>query len=270
MKLYVLDNGHNENDYASLVATPFPLTRENREPKALWVKVPVYTVLVESPQGLVLFDTACHPDCMVDRWAEENKQLTPHFCTVSQQLPNVLKRLGYSPDDVNYVVVSHLHEDHGGCLEFFKKAKIFVHENEFDQTMRKYALKKDMGGYIWKDIDQWIKADLNWELVSADDDMIEIVPNVHILNLGSGHTPGLLGLLVSLPNTGNIILTSDAISTAENYKKKFPGIIYDSQGFLKCVDKVQKLQKKYNAQVWFSHDLEQYNTLVKSDDGFYD
>lgn len=272
MKLYVMDNGHNENDYACIVGMPFQLSASNRTPRAEWVCVPVYTVLIEHPDGLVLFDTACHPDSMSERWPEEQKEYTPHYCTDEQLLPNTLKRLGYSPKDINHVVVSHLHEDHAGCLEMFTDSQIYAHDDEFKMTMKMYALNQDRGGYIHKDIEHWIKANLHWNLLSSDEDMIELLDGIHIVNLGSGHTPGLLGLLVSLPKSGNIILTSDAINSSENYGPpvRSPGLIYDSLGFQKCVQKVHKLQAKYDAQVWFGHDSVQFAALIKSDQGYYD
>ena len=270
-KLYVMDNGHNENDWECIVGMPFQLSADNRTPRAKWVSVPVYTVLVEHPDGLLLFDTACHPDAMKSRWPEKQRLLTPHFAEESQLLPNTLKRLGHSPDDVSYVVVSHLHEDHAGCLEFFRNSQIFVHENELMNTLMLYALGEDVGGYIPKDIEAWLNAKLHWNVIPSSVDELEVMDGVRIINLGSGHTFGMLGLLVSLHDAGNILVVSDAINCSENYGPpvKLPGPIYDSIGFRQCVDKVRMLQKKYNADVWFGHDAEQFSSLIKSDEGFY-
>lgn len=272
MKLYVMNNGYNENDYGFLVAMPFPASSINRNPKAVWARAPVYTVLIEDSAGPVLFDTACHPDSMVDRWPEEQRLATPHYCTEEQRLPNTLKRLGYTPKDIKYVVLSHLHEDHAGCLEMFTDSTIIVHNDEFEQTLKKYALNRDMGAYIRKDIEAWLKAGLHWELIENDCNMVELLPGIKIINLGSGHVFGMLGLTVSLPNTGNIIIASDAINTKVNYGPpvRLPGITYDSLGYVKAVEKVRKLATENNAQIWFGHDAEQFDSLIKSDNGYYD
>ena len=58
----------------------------------------------------------------------------------NELLPNTLKKIGYSPDDIKYVVLSHLHEDHAGCLEMFTKAQIYVNDEELKQVLRLYAL----------------------------------------------------------------------------------------------------------------------------------
>ena len=86
----------------------------------------------------------------------------------------------------------------------------------------------------------------------------------------SGHTAGLLGLMMHLKNTGIVIYTSDAINCTDNYNFKYPGICYDSLGFVQCVKYVHRLEKQYNATIWFSHDAKQFHTLTLSDQGYYD
>ncbi len=270
MRAYIIDNGRNENDLACLIATPFPLTWHDRTPKAEWVECPVLCILVEHPMGTVLFDCGCHPDAMTDRWPEAQREATPHFETEDQHVLNALARLGYTPDDIDYVVISHLHEDHAGCLEYFKKSKILVHENELASAMVKYATRKDLGAYIYKDMKAWLEADLDWELFPADMEKMELYPGLEILNFHSGHTAGLLGLMMHLKNTGTVIYTSDAINCTDNYNFKYPGICYDSQGFVQCVKYVHRLEKQYNATIWFSHDAKQCHTLTLSDQGYYD
>lgn len=271
MKLYIMDNGWNENDLACLVAMPHQATAADKNPPAEWVKAPVYTALIEHPDGLVLFDTACHPDTPT-RWPAAQFAATPHYCREDQRLLNTLKRLGYTPDDIDIVVASHLHEDHGGNLEYFTKSRIIVHETEFTETMKNYGLGQDEGPYIRKDIAHWIDAKLHWELVAADQEDFELLPGIRVINLGPGHVPGMLALMVSLPNTGNVILASDAVNTRVNLGPpiRLPGIPYDSIGFVNTIKKIHKLQKEYNAQVWCGHDAEQFDTLIKSDQGYYD
>ncbi|GMA62736.1 hypothetical protein GCM10025859_31760 [Alicyclobacillus fastidiosus] len=74
-----------------------------------------------------------------------------------------------------------------------------------------------MGAYIWGDIDARIKNNLQWKTIKRDEDGVNLAQGVNVLNFGSGHAWGMLGLQVSLPEYGNIILASDAIYTAESY-----------------------------------------------------
>lgn len=272
LKMYVIANGMLECDLANMIAMPKLANSENHHTVSDWVKSPVYSVLLEHPEGLVLFDTGCHPDAMKGRWDRGNMLRTPYTFDESELLPNALKRLGYTPDDIRYVVMSHLHEDHAGCLEMFTKSQIFVNDDELKQTLRLYVLNGNMGGYIRNDIKAWFDTQLNWAPIDAETKEIELLDGITILNFGPGHTFGMMGLLVTLPNTGNVILASDTINTAKNFGPPilFPGLAYDTIGYYKTVQRIAQLAKEKRAKVFFGHDIDQFTELKKSTEGCYD
>jgi glyoxylase-like metal-dependent hydrolase (beta-lactamase superfamily II) len=272
MKLHVLDNGRLENDRSNQILFHNLATIDNKLPKATWAKIPVYTVLIEHQDGLVLFDAAFNPSAMSERWPDINKQRTPCFASEENYLPKSLKNLGFSTSDINYVVVSHLHEDHAGCLEMFNNAKIIVHNNELTQAVRLLAINKDFGAFIKADIESWIRANLDWDLVYPEDDEIELLNGITILNFGAGHSYGMLGLLVELKDEGNIIIASDAVFTKTNYGPPivYPGFSFDTIGYANTINKIRRVEKKYRAQVWFGHDNDQFNSLKKSPAGYYE
>ena len=272
MRLYVLDNGKLENDRANQIVFNALGTTNNKNSPSEWVDVPVYSILIDHPDGLVLFDTACHPTSMTDRWPETNRIRTPYVAEEKNYLPNTLKSLGYSPEDIKYVVVSHLHEDHAGCLEMFINAEIIVHDNEFTQAMKLFALNGSFGAFIKADIEAWLGANLNWHLIDSEDGDYQLLEGLTILNLGSGHSFGMLGLLVELQNDGNILLASDCIFTRTNLGPPivFPAMVYDSFGYVKTINRITRLSKEKRAQVWFGHDMDQFNTLRKSPNEYYE
>lgn len=104
------------------------------------------------------------------------------------------------------------------------------------------------------------------------EDNIILAEGIKVLNFGSGHAWGMIGLHVELPETGGIILASDAIYTAESYGPpiKPPGIIYDSLGYMNTVERIRQIAKETNSQVWFGHDSEQFKKFRKSTEGYYE
>ena len=272
MKMHIMANGILECDNANLIAMPKLATNKNKHTISEWVVSPVYTVLLEHPEGVVLFDAACHPDAMNGRWDNGNMLRTPYIFDEGELLPNTLHQLGYGPHDVDYVVVSHLHEDHGGCLDLFTKSKIIVSDEELTQTLRLYALNGEMGGYIRNDIRAWLEAELQWELVGAEMQAVKLLDGITILNFGPGHTFGMLGLLVELKNSGNFILASDTVFTSVNLgpPMRYPGLAYDTRGYARTVERIIRLAKEKQAQILFGHDVEQFSGLRKSTEGFYD
>jgi len=56
----------------------------------------------------------------------------------------------------------------------------------------------------------------------------------------------------------------------ENYEQeREPGVIYDTVGWRKSLKYLKKVAGESHAQVWFGHDREQFDTLVKAP-GFYE
>ena len=141
---------------------------------------------------------------------------------------------------------------------------------EFTQTMRMYGLGRTSGGYIKKDIEAWLAAELNWE--TMDEEEMDLYPGIRVLNFGPGHAYGMMGLLVTLPGSGNYIVASDAVNTAMNYgpPMQYPGLAYDTRGFERTIDRIRKLENRYHAQVLFSHDIDQYGTYRKAPFEWYE
>ncbi|BDG47517.1 MULTISPECIES: N-acyl homoserine lactonase family protein [Parageobacillus] len=273
-KLYVMDNGRMRMDKNWMIAMHNPATIHNPNAQTEFVEFPIYTVLIDHPEGKILFDTSCNPNSMgpQGRWSEATQQMFPWTASEECYLHNRLEQLKVRPEDVKYVVASHLHLDHAGCLEMFTNATIIVHEDEFNGALQCYARNQKEGAYIWADIDAWIKNNLQWRTVKRHEDNIILAEGVKILNFGSGHAWGMLGLHVELPETGGIILASDAIYTAESYGPpiKPPGIIYDSLGYMNTVERIRRIARETNSQVWFGHDSEQFKKFRKSTEGYYE
>jgi len=272
LKLYVLDNGKMWQDDSLLVAGSRLGTADNKNPPVSWADIPIHTFLIDHPDGRILFDTSCHPKGMAERWPEFQRKQSPYEVSEDGLLLNRLAHLRVRPSDIKYIVASHLHVDHGGCLEFFTKSEIFVSDAEFTRTMRQYVLNEDLGVHMPLDIKAWISAGLSWRPVESTEKLIPLLDGVTILNLGPGHSWGMLGLLVELEKTGNVILSSDAIYTKDNVGPpiRLPGIMYDSLGYANTVKFLTDLAKKRTAQIWYGHDRVQFAGLIKSQVGFYE
>ena len=79
--------------------------------------------------------------------------------TLDQQIKNV----GYKPEDVKYVILSHAHLDHAGGMTYFPKAKFLAGKNEIRYAYWPEAEKRwafilndyiPTRGYDWLELDQ--------------------------------------------------------------------------------------------------------------------
>ncbi len=203
IKLFVLSNGT-----IRMKKTDFnPNYEEPNGTSTHYISVPVYSVLVDHPEGMILFDTGCHPQSMgpKGRWPQSLQKET--FWTVQEpeHLYNQLDQLKIRPSDIRYVVASHLHCDHAGNLGMFPNSTIIVHENELQAARNTFAAGRDEGEFIRADMKDW-ENHLHWQTIKNNTTSIKLGSDLRIHDLGRGHSYGMLGLEVNLAETGPVFL----------------------------------------------------------------
>lgn len=241
------------------------------------VEFPISAYLIDGPEGRILYDVGCHPDAMKPqgRWSESFQSQFPWSAGPGGEachLPNRLEQLGLGPDDIKHVVLSHMHSDHAGCVEFFRKSQIIVHRNEYDVALEYHKRKDIDSSYAWQDFEQWLKQDLNWRFIEDHEKELPLTEKITLLNWGAGHAAGMLGLDVALDETGHVILASDAVFTMKNY-----GPPARSQGYSVApgnaagtVEQIRTRAGRLSAQVWCGHDMAQFMSLRHSTEGWYE
>lgn len=257
MKLYILDTGYLEADKNVVVGCANIGTKDNPHIKNQWIKLPVMAFLIDTGDGYILYDTGSNEEAMNGYWQKIMQTVYPLYQTKEQRLEKQLELCGVKPEDIKTVVLSHLHLDHAGNLQLFPHADIYVPKADYMNALVAVHHDPDPekhGGYIKGDLER----PGHYHLV---DEEFEIAPGVEVISL-PGHTEDLLGLVVHLDG-GTIILPQDSIYTSEIYgpPARMSGFLFDSISFMKSVEKVRKLEKKYNAKVIFAHDWEFFKTL---------
>ncbi|MDH3701463.1 MAG: N-acyl homoserine lactonase family protein [Alphaproteobacteria bacterium] len=216
------------------------------------IELPVSCFLFRHPHGTVLFDTGCHPSVAGNpekRWGKMARAVVPTM-GADDNVVRELRRLNLSPADIDIVVNSHLHCDHCGCNEFFSTATIYVHASEL-------AVARDADsegkGYFQADWKHPMPiTEIDGEVDLFDDGRIVLLPL-------PGHTPGLTGLLASLPNSGAYLLASDAVAIRENLAlETIPKNTWNPELHAKSVAKIKQIEKS-GTTVVFGHDLAQWS-----------
>ena len=259
MKLYVLDLGK-----IGMVGDN-PVTKDEGENPA----IPIHAFLIDSPAGYILFDTGCHPQAMEGAWPKELCG-NPYIPGEHGSVPARLAELGIRPEEISAVVLSHLHLDHAGGAHFFPQAKIYVQQEELEHVMEDQKNGTLSVFHQKCDLDNWEKAKLQWVSVPADVRELPLCPGVTIVNLGPGHSYGMLGLLVEL-ESGNYLLAADAIYSRAHYEPvpQLSGVVYDEKGYFAAMEFLRQYAAEHHAEVLFGHDMKQFQSLKKSTEGFY-
>lgn len=158
----------------------------------------------------VVVDTGC-------RSLEDARVLGEDLTIAPEQEPaTALRRIGVEPEDVEVVILTHLHWDHCGNNRLFPRARFYVQRRELqyamgpDPFMRKAYLSPLLGldppflGFRYEELEGDTKLF----------DGLEVV-------LLPGHSPGFQGVLVDT-SVGRVLIAGDAIFTYENYEKGIP------------------------------------------------
>ncbi|MEM7800168.1 MAG: N-acyl homoserine lactonase family protein [Chloroflexota bacterium] len=111
--------------------------------------LPIYVWVIEHPEGLIVIDAGIPADANASVWFPPFMRLVqraaPFKMTPEQEIGPQMEKLGLSPADVRWVILTHLHQDHEGGLHHFPNAEFFVSRTEWEAAS---GLKGRMGGYL--------------------------------------------------------------------------------------------------------------------------
>lgn len=267
IRFYLLNTGYLKTDVNNVVAGSTTCTRSNPNVMHRFYKLPVMPVLICHPKGYILYDTGSHPNAMKGYWPELLQEAYELHQSLEERLEIQLALCGVKPEDIDTVILSHMHFDHTGNLHLFTHANVYAPKADFMMAQTTVRLSGDPStycGYSKGDMDVQVK---QYHLVEED---FEIVPGVEVVNL-PGHAPGLLGLVIRCEKEGTFIFPMDAVYTNEIYgpPAKASGLLFNREEYFNSIEKVRRLQKKHNAKMIPAHDYDLFQTLRKTP-GYYE
>ena len=111
--------------------------------------LPIYTWLIEHPEGLMVVDTGENAGVMQKdyfdtdyeyRFAQRFGRMFKFNVPREQEIGMQLKAMGInSRKDIRWVVLTHLHADHVDGLRYFPNAEILIALAEFSRTSRAFC-----------------------------------------------------------------------------------------------------------------------------------
>lgn len=227
-----------------------------------------YAVLIQHPTlGNILYDTGIDADWQY-RWPKNLASDYPVH--QSWDLKEKLREVGLYPDDIDLLIISHLHFDHAGNLHMFRGTKAgqgiliqeaearhaFMRANIFDPAKIEYR----GDGYVRHEFNGL--DGISFKLVDGD---VKLADDLELLLL-PGHTPGTMGLVVRTEESGTCIFPSDAIYNATNFGSPavLPGMCARPEEYGSSIEKCREIAEKEHVTVFFSHDVNTFKTYKKS------
>jgi len=199
--------------------------------------LPINAYVIEHSKGLVLFDTGQDRASVTDSSYFPGgfvgylyDRLTRFHIGEEDTLVAQLGTLGYSTNDVNLAILSHLHEDHIGGLPELTKTDLLVANAEWGELSK---AAPEARGFLRKHIEI---PGLKWRQIGFDstDDpsLAPFTKSLDVMGDGSlvllptpGHTAGSMSLLVRRGKKSPLLLVGDLTYGADILERgKIPGV----------------------------------------------
>ena len=190
------------------------------------MRFPLICWYVEGGPKKVLVDTGG-----VDP-SEAKPQWLPYERTQDQSLDRALREIGVRCEDIDVVVITHLHWDHSGGLGLFPKAEIIVQEAELESARSPFPVVAH--GYIPSTL-----SDVDYTVITGDQEISKGIT----LMLTPGHTYGMQGVLVE-GETRRIFIASDTFGLFKNLEQDPPmisGSYVDLKAYYGSLEKIAGL-----------------------------
>jgi glyoxylase-like metal-dependent hydrolase (beta-lactamase superfamily II) len=247
VRLYALDGGTLESD-----PTRYHLTKED----VGVTQLAVTAFLVVHPKGTLMWDTGAIAD---DTWTPRDRPVRRHlvlsdsterFVTLSKQLIPQLRAIGYPPERINYLALSHYHWDHTANANAFAASTWLVRKEEHD------AMLPDKPPAISYPSTYADLKRAKTTLITTDDYDV-FGDGTVVIKKAAGHTPGHQVLYVKLAKTGGVVLAGDLYHyTAERTLGRYPTFEVDEAKTRKSRAAIDAFLKKTAAALWIQHDFQ--------------
>lgn len=229
------------------------------EDEAEMIKSPAVALLIQHPTlGNILYDTGnCHEHQAL--YTPEMRHNYPVVECIS--VKEALAAKGLSPNDIDRIIISHLHFDHAAGLKDFVGTKAIqkVLVSEADLKEAWFSVTTGSGGAYIREL--FDVEGIRFETINRDTKLADDLE----LFIQKSHTPGVIGLILKTEHSGTIITTSDTIYSRESYDQGLPPggtINKTTDEFFDNLERIKELQKEYDAELLFGHDFDQIQEWV--------
>ena len=230
--------------------------------------LPIYAWAIEHPEGIILVDTG-----------ETARTLEPGYfpwwnpyfqfsmktdLKPEDEAGSRLQALGIEPEDVRWVVLTHLHTDHIGGLHHFPNAEIIISRREYELTG---GLKGQVMGYLTQRWPKWLEPRLidyqakpigpfpeSFTLTEAGD--------VHLIST-EGHTGGHLSVLLQIDGLSFFFAGDASYSLQLMLDQVVDGVAQDEVRSRQTLKRILQYVKEFPTVYLPSHDPDAAQRLAQ-------
>jgi glyoxylase-like metal-dependent hydrolase (beta-lactamase superfamily II) len=230
---------------------------------------PVYCI--EHPEGTVLVDTGVSYEMKEDP-EDYGPYGAPHMSAFvdaldmseDQQPAYQLEDRGISPAEVDYVIMTHLHNDHAGTISDFPDAEFIVQQEELryafwpESSQQLFYLQGDFG--VLRSPEYSVTA-INGAYDVFGDDSVVTIPT-------PGHTKGHQSLRVALDDR-TVVLSADVALQQSGYEQELPvSFNWSLEDSVASIRQVREEVRRTDAELVLHHEREHIDPLLGEEAAF--
>lgn len=227
---------------------------------------PIYAWVIEHPEGVILIDTgesakAASPGYFPS-WHPFLKnaifQVKPE-----QEVGSQLQSIGIHPNDVRWVIITHLHTDHAGGLHHFPKSEILVVRRAFELASGFAAQARGFLPHHWP---SWFTP----KLIDLTLNSFGVFPKSFnltktgdvVIVLTSGHTDSHISVVLQDSDFAYFFAGDASYSEQLMLDRKIDGIALNGQEATRTLTRIQKFARSTPCIYLPTHDPEACNRLA--------
>jgi glyoxylase-like metal-dependent hydrolase (beta-lactamase superfamily II) len=239
------------------------------------IRMPVPCFLIVHPRGTLMWDVGVIPDSVVEAQANNAKaNVNPSVAAVvTRTLKSQLAAVGYAPEDITYVAISHAHIDHTANLNSFARSTWLTRGAERDFMWAENnprvnstfysGLKNGKVVVVDQDLSRRSGAEADEHDVFGDGNVI--------MKAAPGHTPAHQVLILKLARTGPVMLSGDLYHYPEErtLKRQPPDNEFNVAQSAASRRVIEDYLARTKMPLWIEHDYD-FITKLKHAPAFYD
>ncbi len=205
--------------------------------------LPIYAFVVDHPEGLIVVDTG-ETARLAERgyfpwWHPYFRYGVREWVRPEEEIGPQMRAIGFDPNAVRWVLLTHLHTDHAGGLAHFPNAVHLLSRREYENATGTMGLIR---GFLPNRWPHWFRPTLidmqpeslgpfpgSYRVTQAAD--VRLVPT-------PGHTVGHLSVVINTPEV-TYLLAGDASYTQElMLQERIDGVSIDRQAARRTLERV--------------------------------
>ena len=211
--------------------------------------------LIEHPKGRLIWDTG-----LADGIGAEGIDVLDGAFHLRVQKPlfSQLEEIGLAPSDIDYIAMSHLHDDHTGNANAFADSKLIIqlpeHEAAFSDSAAQF-------GFTPSFYDKFAAE----EATVIDGDYDVFGDGRVVIKAAPGHSPGHQALFVDLAQHGPVLLAGDLYHFQLSREEMLvPAFNFNEKQTRSSMQEIESFLHDNTAELWIPHDMAQFNARKHS------